>query len=68
MVVSGFSACHYGDWRNAKMREFEISPDCMLEKSSRAIAKELMKGTFVIGCDYKNNQLVLLYMTNTVEA
>ncbi len=41
------------------MRGFEISPDCMLEKSSRAIAKELMKGSFVIGCDYKNKQLVL---------
>ena len=25
----------------------------MLEKSSRAIAKEWMKGSFVVGCDYK---------------
>lgn len=41
------------------MREFEISPDCMIEKSSKTIARELMKGSFVIGCDYKNEQLVL---------
>lgn len=41
------------------MKEFEISSDCMLEKSAKAIAKELMKGSFVIGCDYKNEQLVL---------
>jgi len=41
------------------LKGFEISPDCMLEKSSRAIAKELMRGSFVIGCDYKNKQLVL---------
>ena len=41
------------------MRDFEISPDCMMEKSSKAIARELMKGSFVIGCDYKNEQLVL---------
>lgn len=41
------------------MKGFEISPDCMLEKSAKAIANELMKGSFVIGCDYKNKQLVL---------
>lgn len=41
------------------MRGFEMSEDCMMEKSSKAIAKELMKGSFVIGCDYKNKQLVL---------
>ena len=41
------------------MRGFELSDDCILEKSSKAIAKELMKGSFVIGCDYKNRQLVL---------
>ena len=41
------------------MREFEISPDCMLEKSAIAIANELMKGSFVIGCDYKKQQLIL---------
>lgn len=41
------------------MRGFEISPDCMLEKSAKAIARELIKGSFVIGCDYKNKQLVL---------
>lgn len=41
------------------MKGFEISPDCMLEKSSRVIAKELLKGSFVVGCDYKNKQLVL---------
>ncbi len=31
----------------------------MLKKSSRAVAKELMRGSFVIGCDYKNKQLIL---------
>lgn len=41
------------------MKGFEISPDCMLEKSAKAIANELLKGLFVIGCDYKNKQLVL---------
>ena len=41
------------------MKDFEISQDCMLEKSARAIAKELMRGSFVIGCDYKDKQLVL---------
>lgn len=41
------------------MKGFEISPDCVLEKSARAIANELLKGAFVIGCDYKNKQLVL---------
>lgn len=41
------------------MKRFEISPDCMLEKSAKAIAKELIKGSLIIGCDYKNKQLVL---------
>lgn len=41
------------------MRGFEISPDCIIEKSSKTIASELMKGSFVIGCDYKNKQLIL---------
>ncbi|MBD5548113.1 MAG: hypothetical protein HDQ97_12050 [Lachnospiraceae bacterium] len=41
------------------MKEFEISQDCILEKSAKEIAKELLKGSFVIGCDYKNEQLVL---------
>ena len=41
------------------MKGFEISSDCMLEKSANVIAKELMKGSFVIGCDYKNKQLIL---------
>lgn len=41
------------------MRGFEISSDCMIEKTSKAIASELMKGSFVIGCDYKNKQLIL---------
>lgn len=41
------------------MKGFELSPDCMLEKSAKAIANELLKGAFVIGCDYKNKQLVL---------
>lgn len=41
------------------MKGFEISQDCMIEKSSRAITKELMRGSFIIGCDYKNKQLVL---------
>ena len=42
------------------MKGFEISPDCMLEKSAKAIARELIKGSFVIGCDYKNKQLVFI--------
>ena len=41
------------------MRKFELSPDCILEKTSKSIAKELLKGSFVVGCDYKNKQLVL---------
>ena len=41
------------------MRGFEISPDCILEKSAMIIAKELSKGSFIIGCDYKNQQLIL---------
>lgn len=41
------------------MRDFEMSQDCIMRKSSNAIAKELLKGSFVIGCDYKNKQLVL---------
>lgn len=41
------------------MKGFEMSPDCMLKKSSNAIAKELLKGSFVIGCDCKNEQLIL---------
>lgn len=45
--------------KNDIMKGFEISPDCMLEKSAKAIANELLKGAFVIGCDYKNKQLVL---------
>ncbi len=44
------------EWENERV---EISPDCMLEKSVKAIANELLKGSFVIGCDYKNKQLVL---------
>lgn len=41
------------------MKGFEISPDCVLEKSAKTIANELMNGSFVIGCDYKNEQLIL---------
>lgn len=41
------------------MRGFEISPDCMLEKSAKSIADELLKGSFVVGCDYRDKQLVL---------
>lgn len=41
------------------MEGFKLSPDCVIEKSSRAIARELMKGSFVVGCDYKNKQLIL---------
>lgn len=41
------------------MKGFKISDDCILEKSSKAIAKELTRGSFIIGCDYKNKQLVL---------
>lgn len=41
------------------MRNFEVSPDCILEKSSKSVAQELLKGSFVVGCDYENKQLVL---------
>lgn len=41
------------------MREFKVSPDCILEKSSKSVAQELLKGSFVVGCDYDNKQLVL---------
>lgn len=41
------------------MKKFELSKDCILKKSSNAVAKELLKGAFVIGCDFKNKQLVL---------
>lgn len=41
------------------MKGFEISSDCMLEKSAKAIANKLLNGSFVIWCDYKNKQLVL---------
>lgn len=41
------------------MKGFEISPDCMLEKSEKLIANELLKGSFVVGCDYRDKQLVL---------
>lgn len=41
------------------MRKFKLSKDCVLEKSSKAIAEALLKGNFVIGCDIKNKQLVL---------
>jgi len=41
------------------MRGFEISDDCILEKSAKVIANELLGGSFVIGCDYKNQQLIL---------
>lgn len=41
------------------MGGFEISPDCILEKSAKSIADELLKGSFVVGCDYKDKQLVL---------
>ena len=41
------------------MRDFELSPDCILDKSSKSVAQELLKGSFVVGCDYDNKQLVL---------
>lgn len=41
------------------MKGFEISPDCMIQKSAKSIANELIKGSFVIGCDYRDKQLVL---------
>lgn len=41
------------------MEGFKISSDCIIKKSSKTIAKELLKGSFVIGCDYKNKQLAL---------
>lgn len=52
--------CWDADLRRDKaVKGFEISPDCMLEKSAIVIANELIKGSFVIGCDYKNKQLIL---------
>lgn len=41
------------------MEGFKLSQDCMIEKSSKAIAKELLSGDFVIGCDYKDKVMVL---------
>lgn len=41
------------------MNGFKVSSDCMLEKSAKSIANELLKGSFVVGCDYKDKQLVL---------
>ena len=41
------------------MKKFELSPDCILKKLSRSVAQELLKGSFVVGCDYKNKQLIL---------
>lgn len=52
--------CWDADLRRIKyMRGFEISDDCILEKSAKVIANELLVGSFVIGCDYKNQQLIL---------
>ena len=42
-----------------KMEDFRMSPDCMLENNSNSIANELLKGTFVIGCDSINKELIL---------
>lgn len=41
------------------MEGFKFSPDCVIAKSAKAIAKELLKGGFIVGCDYKNKQLIL---------
>ena len=41
------------------MKDFELSPDCILEKSAKVIATELLKGSFVVGCDYRNKELIL---------
>ena len=41
------------------MKKFEVSPDCILEKSAKRVAQELLKGSFIVGCDYENKQLIL---------
>lgn len=41
------------------MEGFKLTPDCVIAKSVKAIAHELLKGSFIIGCDYKNKQLIL---------
>lgn len=41
------------------MKKFELSSDCILKKLSKSVAQELLKGSFVVGCDYKNKQLIL---------
>lgn len=41
------------------MRKFELSPDCVLENSGTAIAKSLIKSSFIVGCDFKNKELIL---------
>lgn len=39
------------------MKNFELSPDCILEKSAKVIVAELIKGSLVVGCDYRNKML-----------
>ena len=41
------------------MKKFEVSPDCILEKSAKSVAQELLYGSFIVGCDYENKQLIL---------
>lgn len=41
------------------MEGFKFSPDCVIAKLAKGIAQELLKGSFIVGCDYKNKQLIL---------
>ena len=41
------------------MQKFEFTPSCIITKTPNALVSELLKGTFLIGCDLKSDQLVL---------
>lgn len=41
------------------MKKFRLSPECVLEDGSDAVVKELMKGSFVIACDFSHRELIL---------
>lgn len=41
------------------MKKFKLSPECVLEDGSDTVVKELMKGSFVIACDFGHGELIL---------
>lgn len=41
------------------MKKFRLSPECVLEDGSDAVVKALMKGSFVIACDFSHRELIL---------